>query len=167
MKHLAIIPAFMATPVAAFDGLTIGANIGAGQFVTEPTNATDDLTAYGLHGRYLWRSEGGNILLGVEASRQRVSGSILGREDATWLTDVSGVIGYDLDPWMPHLVGGYSHLRTSLHGSDGYHVGAGVTRALGNGWQVTLRGTYREFDGPAQGSDLIVPTASVMFEYRF
>lgn len=167
MKHLAIIAALMATPAAAFDGLTIGASVGAGQFITEPKNTVDDFSLKGVHARFLWRAEGTDLLLGGEMSRLRLSGTILNKERADWLTDVSAVVGIDMGDWMPHVVAGYSHLRTSLHGSDGYHVGLGVSRKISENFQVTFRGTYREFDGPAQGSDLLAPTVSLMFEYNF
>lgn len=162
-----VVMIFTATVASAFEGLTVGVNQSYGHFITEPKMTHDSFNANGVHVRYLFETVGSDILLGIEGSYQNLNGTILGRETANSLIDISGVIGYSFDRHFPHIVGGYSNLKTNLHGSDGYNIGFGVSYKISESWFVTTRATYREFDGPAQGSDLIMPTISVMFEYNF
>ena len=184
IAQAAIAASLIATATFADDwnGLSVGVTYGIGDLTTEVPFRDFDLIATGLNVRFLAQGDG-PFVAGVEGGWHSYDGEItksrrLKSETANYGFDVSGLIGVDLpvSRWigrdvghfLPHAIGGLSYINTSLHGSEGYHYGFGVIWKPSKGnVSVTLRHTYREFDGPAQGSDLRAPTTGLMVHWTF
>lgn len=168
MKKFIALLALAASPANAWDGLTFGVHGGTNELTMEHPSISADAAHKGLHARYMWQA--GRVVIGPEFSYSKLSGTINPRrraETAHYLMDFTGVIGLDYGHWFPHVVGGVSYINTSLHGSEGYLLGAGLGYAITDKASVSLRYTYREFDGPAQGSDLRAPSVTLLLDWTF
>ena len=163
----------LASPAAAFDGLSVGVQHAMGTTSTEQPPASFDAAMTGAHVRYLWRSQGGKVLTGAELSYNQLDSTIpkgggLRKETGKHEFDVSAILGYQIgNRWLPHALFGVSYEATSLHGSDGYHYGVGLSYMINDHLSVTGRYVMREFDGPGQGSDKHLDTASIMLSWEF
>lgn len=171
IAQAAIIAAFIAPAAQAFDGLSFGATYGLETAHIDAPSRDYDAGTTGLHVRYLWSD--GPWHFGPELNVFNISGHIapekgLKTEQFKHGFDVSGVIGYKIgERWLPHFFGGASMQQTTLHGSNGFHYGGGVAFKAHERALIWLRYTCRNFDGPAQGSDLDHCGASAMLSYRF
>ena len=170
MRYLALIFALIASPALAFDGLSFGTQIGIGSVKTDVPSADWDADTYGLHARYLWQGQDSNWLMGVEGRLDKVNATVsIGprRDVFNMSADLSAIFGYRIDRVMPHALFGISYVDSSLHGSNGFHYGVGLSYAITERWMLTGRYIHREFDGPAIGSDQGLRDLSLMVSYRF
>ena len=177
MAQATVAAVFISTATFAQDwnGLSFGASYSVGNLTTEVPFREFGLKTVGWNARFLTQGQS-RWVTGVEANWYTADGEIkagrrLRQEAAQYGFDVSGLIGVSMGKFLPHLVGGISYVKTqgdARHGSDGYHYGFGVIwNTPVDHLSLTVRHTYREFDGPAQGSDLRVPTTSIMVHWTF
>lgn len=158
-------PAFIASP---WDGLYVGANVGAGQTDFSGTlgGGTVSTSATGALGGFQvgFNKQVGNFVLGIETdfdftSIEKTTSGVTTK--LPWFGTTRGRAGYLVAPsLLLYGTGGVAYGQAELSGQGatlklpgvGWAAGAGLQYALGGGWSVGAEYLHVELDGPSGSS---------------